>query len=436
MKVAVFGMGYVGCVTAACLAEDGHEVRGVDIAPEKVNAVNQGNAPVDEPGLQELMAAGVRTGRLRATTRVAEALAGADVSLICVGTPSEPSGKVDLRYVARVCEEIGQQLRGRTAGHVVVVRSTAGPGAMRELVVPTLERFSGGRAGKDFHTAFNPEFLREGSAIRDYRNPPMVVIGSEDDQAVAAVLELYRNISAKVLRTPSGVAEMVKYVCNSWHALKIAFANEIGSLCRAAGVDSHAVMEVFLEDRQLNVSTAYLRPGFAFGGSCLPKDLRAMTHYARHRDVRLPVLENVDVSNQVIIEQAVTRITASGCRRVGLYGLSFKAKTDDLRESPLVILVERLIGKGIEVRIFDERIQLNQLTGANRAYVDRHLPHVKQLLLERMEGFDGFAELVVVGHKSEQITAWVNQRSSDVRVLDLVRLDGVTRMTNYEGASW
>ncbi len=431
-------MGYVGCVTAACLAKEGHRVIGIDVSKVKREALGEGKAPIDEPGLDALIAEGVRSGRLAAGSDVTAAIASTDISLVCVGTPSEDSGGIDLSFVGRVCEEIGEALSKRGPGHLVVVRSTLLPGSMAGLVTPRLERCSGKHAGKDFDTAFNPEFLREGTAIKDYQNPPVIVVGAEQPRAVALMRKLYGHLPSPFIETRPAVAELEKYTSNAWHALKIAFANEIGAVCRAAGVDSHAVMEIFLKDHQLNISVAYLRPGFAFGGSCLPKDLRALTYYARHHDLELPVIESVAESNQALIENVFHRVLSSGVRRVGIYGLSFKPDTDDLRESPLVSLVERLIGKGIELRILDENIQLHKLTGANKAYIDEHLPHLVRYLVSDFRALEDFGQLLIVGHRTPAISDWAKLRNGDGRhsILDLTRVPELVGSRNYQGTSW
>lgn len=435
-RIAVLGMGYVGCVTAACLAREGHEVIGVDVSQVKLDALMSGKAPVDEPGLDELIGEAVREGRLSASQNVADAIGKSDISLICVGTPSEPSGRIDLSFVKRVCEQIGAALSARPAGHVVVVRSTMLPGCMAEVVHPILEQTSGQKVGGHFHTVFNPEFLREGTAIKDYQNPPVVVVGTDSQRGSDIMRRLYGHLKAPLIVTQPQVAELVKYTANAWHALKIAFANEIGTVCRAAGVDSHAVMEIFLQDQQLNISPAYLRPGFAFGGSCLPKDLRALTYYAKHQDLSLPVLESVNLSNQHLIEEVLGRVLASGVKRVGLYGLSFKPRTDDLRESPFVTLVERLIGKGIELRIMDENIQMQKLTGANKAYVDKHLPHLVRYLVNDFKELEDFGELLIIGHRTPAIAEWARQKNGKGSVLDLARIPELLGSEKYEGVSW
>lgn len=432
----MFGMGYVGCVSGACLAEDGHQVIGVDVSDVKLEALQRGEAPIKEPGLQEIIRDAVAQGRLRATKDVAAAVNDSDLSLVCVGTPSEDSGRIDLTFVERVCEQIGEALGRRAPGHTVAIRSTMLPGSMAALVRPTLEKASGCKEGEHFHTAFNPEFLRESTAIRDYRNPPVIVIGAQHPVASDLLRRVYAKLDVEIVVTSTAVAELVKYTANAWHALKISFANEIGAVCRQVGVDSHDVMDIFARDTQLNISKAYLKPGFAFGGSCLPKDLRALTYFARHHDIRLPVIDKINVSNQTLIESVCARILATGARRVGIYGLSFKPNTDDLRESPFVALAEWLIGKGVEVRIFDDNIQVNRLTGANKAYIDQRLPHLVQHLVGDMKDLESFAQVMVLGHRTQTVEEWVKHRPESIKILDLARIPGLAGEPDCEGVSW
>jgi GDP-mannose 6-dehydrogenase len=398
MKVAVFGLGYVGSVTAAALARDGHEVVGVDVSRPKIELVLAGRAPVLEPGLEAIMAAAVRTGRLRATEDPGDALAGAEISLICVGTPSQRDGSLDLSHVRQVAYQIGSKVGFTSPGHVVVVRSTVLPGSTREVVLPEIGRASGRPVGDGWDVCVNPEFLREGSSLRDYDQPNRILVGERDAGAGERVLQLYRGIQAPVFRTSLEVAEAVKYTDNAFHALKITFANEVARVLDARGVDAGGVMEIVAQDRKLNASPAYLRPGFAFGGSCLPKDLRALTFAARERGVSVPVLEGILPSNELHVRRAIDAIVATGRRRVALLGLAFKAGTDDLRESPLVELAERLIGKGFELVVYDPAVTLGRLHGSNRAFLDEKLPHVSRLLRESIEDAVAEAELVVVGH--------------------------------------
>jgi len=435
-RISIFGMGYVGCVSAACLARDGHEITGVDISAAKLHALRNGLSPVGEPGLDRLIAAATASGRLRVESDVGTAISQTDLSMICVGTPSRANGSLDLRHVAAVAEEIGTALAARPAGHVVCVRSTMLPGTLQAVVRPALERGCGRAEGEHFHLVVNPEFLREGSAIRDYDQPPKIVIGARSDPAAAVIRELYGKLQAPLFVVDPEVAELVKCVDNTWHATKIAFANEVGELSREAGVDSHELIEIFLADRQLNVSPAYLKPGFAFGGSCLPKDVRALSYFARQHDLELPLLQNVLSSNNRIIEGILQRILERGVRRLALYGLSFKPDTDDLRESPLVRLVEMLIGKGIDIRILDEYIQVDKLTGANKQYIEQHIPHFVKLLVESFETLASDVELLIIGHRTRAIEKWSEQRDPGLPVLDLARIPGLVGAPNVEGISW
>jgi len=441
MRVAVFGLGYVGSVCTGCLARDGHRVIGIDINLEKVEAVRRGESPVLEPGLSELIAAGVRSGRIEATSDAAYGVDRSELLLVCVGTPSQPNGSLELKYVERVCADIGRALAARESYAVVVVRSTILPGTARERLIPLLESESGREAGQDFGFCVSPEFLREGSALRDYDRPPYTVIGELDRRSGEGVAQLYAGIGAPLYRLPLGAAEMVKYASNAFHALKVAFANEIGNLCQAQGIDSHRVMDVFVQDVKLNLSAAYLRPGFAFGGSCLGKDLRALLYASRRRDVRAPVLESILPSNQLHIQKAIEMLLAEGRRRVALIGLSFKARTDDLRESPAVELAERLIGKGFDLRIYDGEVSLGRLHGSNRAFIAQALPHIGSLLLPSLEEAVGWAETVVVAKPfpTEEQQRLVSLLRADQVLVDLVRLDDgeLSRFEGeYQGICW
>jgi GDP-mannose 6-dehydrogenase len=398
VKVAVFGLGYVGSVTAAALARDGHEVVGVDPAAPKVESIRAGRAPVLEPGLDELTARMLREGRLRATDDPADALADAELSLLCVGTPSRRDGSLDLRYVRQVAEQIGSKLSLAADGHVVVVRSTVLPGSTREHVIPVVEQAAGRRVGEGWDVAVNPEFLREGVSLEDYDRPSRILVGERAPGVGQRVLGLYERITADRFVVPLEVAEAVKYTDNAFHALKIAFANEAARVWAARGADPARVMEIFASDRKLNASPAYLRPGFAFGGSCLPKDLRALTSAAREANVRIPVLDAVLSSNELEVLRGLEAVMATGKRRVALLGLAFKSGTDDLRESPLLELAERLLGKGFELRIHDPAVQLSKLHGSNRAFLEERLPHISRLLCERLESALADAEVVVIGH--------------------------------------
>ncbi|NML52590.1 UDP-glucose/GDP-mannose dehydrogenase family protein [Streptomyces sp. R302] len=438
MRVSVFGLGYVGCVSAACLASLGHEVIGVDVNPVKVDLVNGGRAPVVEEGIGELVAGVVEAGALRATTDVREAIAGSDVSLVCVGTPSAANGSLCTGYLERVTEEIGAALAERGGRHTVVYRSTMLPGTCLNLLVPILEKYLGGTVGVDVGVAVNPEFLREGTSVRDFFDPPKTVIGELDAAGGDVVESLYDGLPGPVFRVPVPTAEAIKYADNAFHGLKIGFANELGAVCQALGVDSHQVMDVFLADRKLNISPAYLRPGFAFGGSCLPKDLRSLVHAARRADVSVPILSHVLVSNADHLQRAVELVERTGKRRVGLFGLSFKPGTDDLRESPLVELAERLFGKGYDLRIHDANVNLSRLLGANREYIENRLPHLAQLLADTVDEVLDHAEVCLVGTRDPAVLAALPHGGGPL-IVDLVRLpdaDARRAEPGYVGLAW
>lgn len=442
MKLAIFGLGYVGVVSAACLARDGHTVVGVDPNPTKTGLVNSGKTPIIEPGLAMLIRDGVEAGRLKATADVAAAVAHAQLMLVCVGTPGHGNGSLDLTFVRRVCAEIGAVLREATEFKVIVIRSTMLPGSMASVVIPALEESSGKKAGLDFGVCINPEFLREGSAIYDYDNPPKTVIGATDERASLAMQGLYAHLNAPMLLTDLQTAEMVKYADNSWHALKVTFANEMGRLCKAMGVDARELMKLFCEDRKLNISSAYLKPGFAFGGSCLPKDVRAVTYQGRLLDVDTPVLSAVLASNRVQIDHALSMVYATGKRRIGLMGLSFKEGTDDLRESPIVTLAERLIGKGYEVLIFDRNVKLASLVGANKDYILNHIPHIGRLLVTDPETLFGRSEVIVLATGEKDFGELVSRQARNHVLIDLVgawnfdRGEAAEIVERYEGIAW
>jgi GDP-mannose 6-dehydrogenase len=419
VKVAVFGLGYVGSVTAAALARDGHQVVGVDVSAAKVELVNAKRSPVLEPGVEELIAFNVAAGRLRASDDPADALDGAEVSLICVGTPSRPDGSLDLGYVKQVARQIGAKLSRTADGHRVVVRSTVLPGSARGTVLPEVESASGRRVGEGWDLCTNPEFLREGCSLRDYDAPPRILVGEREPGGGAPVLALYAGIDAPRFAVPLEVAEAIKYTDNAFHALKITFANEVARVWESAGADPSRVMEIVAQDTKLNLSPVYLRPGFAFGGSCLPKDLRALTAAARAHHVQVPMLDAVLRSNEVPIDRALEAVLATGARRVALLGLAFKPGTDDLRESPLVVLAKRLIGEGLELRVHDPAVLLSRLHGSNRAYLERTLPHINRLLVEDLDGAVADAELIVVGHGSAAYARDADWRAQGKHVLRL-----------------
>ena len=441
MKVAVFGLGYVGVVSAACFARDGHTVIGVDPNTVKTDFLSRGRSPIVEPGLDELIASAVASGRLTCSDH-ASAVSLCDVLMVCVGTPGQANGSLDLTYVRRTAQQIGEQLAESSQYKVVVIRSTLLPGSMQGVVIPILEQCSQRQAGKEFGVSINPEFLREGSAIFDYDHPPKTVIGASDERAAGVVRELYATLSAPVLLTSLRTAEMIKYVDNSWHALKITFANEIGRLCKAMDLDARLLMRLFCTDTKLNVSSAYLRPGFAFGGSCLPKDLRALTYQGRLLDVDTPVLNSILGSNQIHIAHAMSMIRATGRRRVGLLGLSFKEGTDDLRESALVTLAEQLIGKGYDLAIYDKNVRLASLIGANLEYILNHIPHIGRLLVDRPEELFDLADVIVVAAADQEFGALLRRQEPAKTIIDLVGIwntseeDCGIATENYDGIAW
>jgi GDP-mannose 6-dehydrogenase len=437
-RVSVFGLGYVGCVSAACFAKEGHSVVGVDVSTTKVDMLNAGKAPIVEHGIAELTAEMRVSGRLRATTDVRDGVLNSDVSLVCVGTPSKPNGSLDLSFVERVCTQIGDVLRDKAERHTVVIRSTVLPGSTHELARPALERASRKTAGRDFAVCMNPEFLREGTSIKDFFEPPFTLIGCDDPRDAARVTELYATLTAPLHVTETRVAEMIKYACNSFHGLKVGFANEIGNVCKALGIDSHEVMRLFCEDTKLNISPAYLRPGFAFGGSCLPKDLRAITYKARQLDVPTPILAATLDSNAAQIAHAFDMIMALGKKRVGVLGLAFKAGTDDLRESPNVTLIERLIGKGVQVAIYDREVTQARLIGANREYIEREIPHIWSLMRSTMDAVLRDSDVVVIGNGSAEFRDAAKVLDDSRTVIDLVRAFGDRRSdgARYEGIAW
>ena len=400
MNIAVFGLGYVGVVSAACLAQRGHRVVGVDISALKVDLMNDGRSPIIEEGLDELVRAGRASGRIRATADWQDAVANTDMAWVCVSTPSLPNGNIDRRFLKTVCEQIGTGLKTRDARYTVVVRSTTLPGTTREVLIPTLEAASGKRVGTNVGVCYHPEFLREGSSVHDFHSPPKIVIGASDEVSADALASLYADYDAPLVQTTMEVAEMVKYSDNTWHAVKVGFANEIGALCKELSIDGRTVMEIFCRDTKLNLSDKYLRPGFAFGGSCLPKDLRALNYEGKRRDLELPLLSSILPSNQRHIDRALTLITDEGRRRVGMLGLSFKSGTDDLRESPYVEIAERLIGKGYELRIYDPYVKPSVVTGANRVYMEAKLPHMAALMVDDPDTLVAWADTIVVGHKT------------------------------------
>jgi GDP-mannose 6-dehydrogenase len=437
MRIAIFGLGYVGCVSAACLAQEGHQIIGVDVNPLKVEMINAGQSPIIEAGVDSLISQAVTVGNLRATMVASEAVAQADLSIICVGTPSNDNGSLNLQYVRYVAREIGQALADQNNYHVVAVRSTVLPGTVANEVLPLLEA-SGKRTGVDFGICSNPEFLREGSAVADFYQPPFTLIGQWDEHSGEQVAAIYQKIDAPIFRTDLATAEMIKYVSNTFHALKITFANEIGNLCKKMGVDSHKVMHIFCKDTKLNISPAYLTPGYAFGGSCLPKDLRALLHRARQEDLELPLLQAIPRSNELQARLGVEAVLRTGKRQVGILGLSFKAGTDDLRESPMVYLAETLLGKGYDLKIYDKNVSMARLTGANKQYIEKVIPHISSLLCSSLEEVFANSEVLVIGNRLPELTSMFNNSNGDHVIIDLVRIGEnlIENKENYQGICW
>ncbi len=436
-KISVFGLGYVGTVCSACLASRGFAVTGVDVNNDKVRIINNGHAPIIEADIGPLVEEVVRGGMLKATDDGREAVADSDISMVCVGTPSNGNGSLSTEYVENVCRQIGESLRDKGSYHIVVIRSTVLPGTVNGVVIPALEEASGKTAGRDFGVAMNPEFLREGTSVSDFYNPPKTVIGSLNRSDADAIAALYEGLPGPVIKTSIEVAEMVKYVDNAFHALKVTFANEIGDICKALGIDSHEVMNIFCQDTKLNISSYYLKPGFAFGGSCLPKDVRALTYKATRLDVSSPLLNAIIPSNMNHIEVGLKRIMSFEKKRIGFLGFGFKAGTDDLRESPIVELIERLLGKGYDIRIYDRNVSLAKLFGANKRFIEQKIPHISKLMVGSVEEILGHAEVVVIGNNAPEFRRIFQQNLNGQIIVDLVRAsDNVTENSNYEGICW
>jgi GDP-mannose 6-dehydrogenase len=434
----VFGLGYVGSVSAASFAADGHTVVGVDVNPDKVASLNEGRSPIVEKGLDELIRDNVANGRLRATANTKDAVDATDVSLICVGTPSRRNGSLDLAYLERVCEQIGESLKSKDSYHVVVVRSTVLPGTTHGVVIPALERTSGKKYGAGFGVTVNPEFLREGTAIHDFRNPPMTLVGHNYKADARPTEALYTGVEAPLVTTSIRTAEMIKYACNTWHALKVCFANEVGNLCKRLDIDSHEVMDIFCRDEKLNLSPYYMKPGFAFGGSCLPKDVRAMQYRAKEVDLEMPVIQSILGSNQLQIQHAIDMIVETGRKKVGLLGFSFKAGTDDLRESPIVMLAEALLGKGYSLSIYDKNVSIARLVGANKEYINTQIPHLSSLLTESVDQVIASSDVVVVGNGSPEFAEALKRTRPDQVVIDLfrVKIEREAVPATYTGICW
>lgn len=437
MKISVFGLGYVGVVSCGCLAREGHEVVGVDVSPIKVDMINSGYSPVVEPEIGDFIKDAVGKGRLRAISNAEEAVLNTDVSFVSVGTPSQSNGSLDLGHIEKVCEQIGLALKKKDDYHVVVIRSTMFPGSAKGVVIPTLERFSNKKTGADFGVCVNPEFLREGTSVYDFYNPPKTVIGACDEKCSCLVQEIYRGIPGKLIITSIEVSEMVKYADNNFHAVKITFANEIGMICKKLGIDSHDVMDIFCEDTKLNLSPYYLKPGFAFGGSCLPKDIRALSYKSKMLDIEIPLLNSLLHSNDKQVKAVIKKIIELGKKKIGILGFSFKAGTDDLRESPVVEIIETLLGKGFFIKLYDRNVNIARLIGANKAYIEQHIPHIAELMCGNVEDVIRGSDIVVIGNKSNEFNEAISKIDGDKIIFDLVRIDRDRKSGgNYIGIAW
>jgi len=440
MRISVFGLGYVGIVSAACFSNKKHEVVGVDVSQTKVDLVNGGHSPIIEDQIDDLVKRSVDNKKLRATTDYKDAVANSDVSFLAVGTPSQPNGNIDLQYIFRVCEQIGNALAEKDSFHLVAIRSTVFPGTVNKAI-EVIEKSSGKKYLEDFDVCSNPEFLREGTAVEDFNNPPYTVIGLSNvlksKKAKERLEVLYKEIDSNIIFTHVKVSELIKYANNSFHALKVSFANEIGNIGKKIGIDSHEVMRIFALDTQLNLSPYYLKPGFAFGGSCLPKDVRALNHYAKVNDVDTPVLSNVLNSNENQIKIAFDMIQNTGEKNIGVLGFSFKEGTDDLRESPIVELIERLLGKGFNLKIYDENVNLAKLMGANKDFIENHIPHINRLTTTSVDQVIEHSDVIIIGNKAKKFKDFVKNMPEDKQIIDLVRLLNADEFpSNYQGICW
>lgn len=438
VSISILGLGYVGAVSLACLARDGHDVIGVDIDESKCRLINAGKTPCVEEGMPELMSDVVASGNVTVTSEVKNAINSTEISFVCVGTPSGNNGSQDQSALLEVTREIGKALRNKSSPHTIVFRSTVTPGTVENTLIPLLEMMSGKKEGNDFYVAFQPEFLREGSSIKDYDNPPFTIVGARSQAAFDVLYGVFGHLPCKFFRTSIAVSEILKYCCNNFHALKITFANETARLCEALKINPFEVMELMCEDHHLNISKAYLTPGFAFGGSCLPKDLRATTYFAKEHDVELPVLSHIIKSNQLHLEQVVKKVLATGRKKIGLIGLAFKSGTDDLRESPMVDLAERLIGKGLEVNIYDPYVNLSSLLGANLNYIEKHLPHIGKLLKGSLHDVISHESLVVIGINDLTVMEEVRSRLTEENIIvDVVNISDASKWPGkYIGCCW
>ncbi len=438
MRISIFGLGYVGAVSLACLARDGHDVIGVDVDQAKLDLIAAGKTPVVEEGMVDLMRTVVASGRVRVSRDTREAVTASDLSLICVGTPSAPNGSQNQSAMLRLAEDLGNVLKDKTAPHFIVFRSTLVPGTVEDVLRPIIEKQSGKRDGVDFHICFQPEFLREGTSIKDYDKPPYTIVGANHEAAAAKLRELFGHLPCEFYVTSIRAAETVKYSCNNFHALKITFANETARLCEAMNVDPFEVMDLVCKDRQLNISPAYLKPGFAFGGSCLPKELRATLYFAKTHDVDLPMHGAILASNRNHVEHAIVKVLATGKRRIGVIGLSFKTGTDDLRESPMVALAEHLIGKGLSLLVYDPEVHLSRLLGANKRFIEEHVPHIGNLIRSDMSAVVAESDVLIVGlADSKTVAALRSVVRKDQTVIDLVHIEDASEWPcAVEGLCW
>ncbi len=438
MNISIFGLGYVGAVSLGCLARDGHHVIGVDLDQTKLDLIRQGATPIIEEGMEGLMSNAKACGLVTVTDNAVEGVHQSDVSFVCVGTPARSNGSQDLSAIQRLSEQVGSAIKSKAGYHVLVIRSTVFPGTVEDIIIPIIEQHSGKRKGEDFDVCFQPEFLREGTSIKDYDNPPFTVVGTGSERAERVLRDLFGHLPCEFLVTSIRTAEMLKYACNIFHALKATFANEVGRLAQAMSVDSHSVMDLVCRDTRLNISPAYLKPGFAFGGSCLPKDLKAMLYVAKSQDVSVPMLSNVLTSNTVHIDHAIDAVLASGKKSVGLIGLSFKSGTDDLRESPLVVMAERFIGKGLDLQIYDPEVNVARLIGANRRFIEETIPHIASLMTKSCEDLVKQAEVLIVGLNDKAIMEVLYKKTrEDQMILDLVNIPSKDRVQgNYRGVCW
>jgi len=438
MNISIFGMGYVGCVSGACLARLGHRIIGVEPNPTKVELLNSGKSPIVEEGLESLITETIKSGQFSATSDWEAAVANTTLAIICVGTPSRPNGSIDLKYVVRVCEQVGQAIGRKTDYFTVVIRSTVLPGTVENVLLPVLEQHSGKKAGVDFGLCMNPEFLREGTSIFDFHNPPKTVIGELNPRSGDLLAALYQDLPGPHVRVPIRVAEMVKYVDNTFHALKVTFANEVGNLAKELAVDSHRVMEIFCLDTKLNLSPYYLKPGFAFGGSCLPKDLRALTSEARMLDVSTPLLSSILESNRLQIQKVTKKLLEFKGKSLGFLGFSFKGGTDDLRESPIVEVIEAMLGKGFDIKIYDRHVSLARLMGANKEYIQREIPHISRLMCPAWSELMETSDVIIVANRDEEFKTALAQARPHQTIIDLVRIVDAkpANAGSYYGICW